>query len=298
MSSAAPEPRTRAEGAELRVLVPLRPQGPIEVIDRATHLVRARFADVMTVSLAVQLPIWLLLAVILRERWAGGVADDGGAQYWATIFPGPSLLAVAGTDGWGTALAARALPSLGLAVMGGAYGTLVHDWSRGRATTGGQALRRAGRHLPSLAGLWAIIHVLEVATCVGVVLGPLVFGVAAPLCAMEGLGPLRGLQRSWSLSLKRFWSLCLTIPVATFVGVVTAIVVGGLGLSALGLLVGDWVDTGGVASVALANALPHLVLDPILALSMALIALDLKVQAEGYDLEVDLADAERRGAGA
>ena len=42
MSSAAPQPRTRRAGADLRLLVPLRPQGPIEVLDRAGVALDAR----------------------------------------------------------------------------------------------------------------------------------------------------------------------------------------------------------------------------------------------------------------
>lgn len=283
----------------MRVLVPLRPQGPVEVIDRATHLLRTRAGDVLGIGAMVQLPIWLVLALVFRDRWAEGLGDNG---IWTlvAVLPDPTTLGLladeelAGSP-WAVLLA-RGLPSLGLAVMGAAYGVLVHDWSRGRRTTGGQALLAALRRLPALAGLWALVHVIEIGTCIGLVLGPLVFGVAMPLAGMERLGPLRGVRRSWALSSRRLGALLVTVPVATLVATVTAAVLGGVGTGVLALLADDWVDAGGAAAVALSAALPHLVLDPILALSMALLALDLKVQVEGYDLEVELAEvAERTG---
>ncbi|MGI8940231.1 MAG: hypothetical protein ACR2JF_18840 [Iamia sp.] len=282
--------------------MPLRPQGPIEVVDRATSLLRTRMGDFATISLAVQIPIWLVLALLLRDDWSTGI-EDNLAFFWLALFPDPvtiGLLADRATDGTTVALVlSRLLPSLGLAFTGGACGILVHDWSRGRATTGGEALLQVARRLPSLVGLWAVIHALLVVTCIGLALGPLVFGIAAPLWAMEGLGPWSGVVRSFRLSLRRFWTLCLSIPVATLVAGLTAALLGLVGIPILSALTGGWVDAGGALATALAGALPHLVLDPLLATAMALIALDLKVQAEGYDLEVELLDAadrERPGA--
>jgi hypothetical protein len=295
VSTAAPAPRTRRPGADLRLLVPLRPQGPIEVLDRATHLLRTRLADLLTVSVVVQVPIWLVLAVLLREDWAAGVSDNQ-AWFWVALLPDPVTLGILASDATDAStfaiVVSRALPSVGLAVIGAACGVLVHDWSRGRPTRATGALARVGRRLHVLLALWAIIHAIEILTCVGTVLGPLVFGVAAPLWAMEEeTGPWQAVTRSWRLSIARFWSLCLSIPVATLVASLTGGALGAIFLPIVIMVSGGWVDAGGTGATALVAALPHLVLDPLLATSMALLALDLKIQVEGYDLEVELAES-------
>jgi hypothetical protein len=277
------------------MLVPLRPQGPIEVVDRATLLLRQRFSDFITISLTVHAPIWFVLALVLRDQWAGGL-EDNQAFVWLALFPDPITLGLladrAAEEGPIGIVLARALPSFGLAVIGAASGVLVSDWSRGRPTRGADALKRVARRLHVLAALWTIVHAIEIVTCVGTVLGPLVFGVSAPLWAMEGLGPWSAVARSWRLSIRQLGRLCLSIPVATIVSAMTGALLGLLALPLILAFSGGWVDLGGTGVTALAAALPHLVLDPLLAASMALIALDLKVQTEGHDLRVELAESE------
>lgn len=300
MPSAAPEPRTRPPGTDLRLLVPLRPLGPIEVIDRATNLVRTRAADLLGLSLAVQLPVWLLLAVGFREDWAQGL-DDNVAWFFTALAPDPVTLGIffggdtqASTSAF---VASRALPSIALAVTGACTGVMVDRWSRGVDCSMSDALLEVGRRAHVLLAVWAIVHAIEIVTCIGVLIGPFVFGVAAPLWAIEGTGPWQAVSRSFQLSRRRLWPVIFTVATSTFVALVTAGILGGLGLALLAGLVGQWVDVGGAAATALGAALPHLIIGPLIATTMALLALDLKVQVEGYDLEVELSGADTGGTG-
>lgn len=297
MSPAAPQPRTRPAGSDLRDLVPLRPQGPIEIVDRATHVLRARAGDLLAVSLAVQVPLWLLMAVALREQWAKGLADNA-AWYWVAIVPDPVLLGLAADEatsvGTPTLILGRALPSIGLAVVGATCGLLVREWAQGREVTGLEALGRVARRGHHVIALWSLVHLIEIVTCVGVLLGPFVLGIAAPLMMLEDLGPIATLGRCWRLARVGLARALALVPTATLVASLTGGLLGVIPLPLLFIVSGDWIDLGGTAITALSGALPHLVLDPLLALAMALFALDLKVRYEGLDLEVALAETSHR----
>lgn len=298
MSPAAPQPRTRPVGSDLRDLVPLRPQGPIEIVDRATQVFRTRAKDLLAVSLAVQVPVWLMLAAALRDQWAKGL-NDNAAWYWVAIVPDPILFVLAADDATsGGALIfilGRGLPSLALAVIGATCGLLVREWAQGNALGGLDALSQVARRGHHVLALWAMVHLLEIATCVGVVVGPLILGIAAPLMMLERIGPVQTLVRCWRLARVGFGRALALVPTATLVASLTGGLLGVLPLPLLFALAGDWIDLGGTAVTALSGALPHLVLDPLLALAMALFALDLKVRFEGLDLEVALAETSRGG---
>ncbi len=124
-SPAAPEPRTRPAGPDLQLLVPLRPQGLVEVVDRATNLLRTRLGDFATISLIVQVPLWLVLAPAVRDEWASGI-EDNLAFSWLAFVSDPVILGLladrAGDGDTLGILGSRLLASFGLAVIGAACG--------------------------------------------------------------------------------------------------------------------------------------------------------------------------------
>jgi len=282
----------------MRALVPLTPQGPVELVDTATHLLRTRFADLMSVSLAVQVPVWLVLALVLRDRWATGLADND-AWLWAAALPDPFAILVAfGNDFEGGILAvtlSRVLPSIGLAVTGATCGVLVRDWCTGRPTRGLEALGQVARQGHRLLALWALVHAAEVFTLVGIWLGPIVFGAAAPLLGMERVSAMGAFRRSWSLSLRNAGRALATVVCASFVASLVGGLLAGVPLILVAGFFGNWVDLGGTAATAMASAVPHLFIDPLLAMAMAVLALDLKVRSEALDLQTMLEEADADG---
>ncbi|MBI2708635.1 MAG: hypothetical protein HYX34_02945 [Actinobacteria bacterium] len=293
MSPAAPTPRTQPEGAELRELVPLRPQGPIELVDRATHLLRIRFRDILGVSVVVQLTIWLLLAILLRDQWAGGLADNA-AWFWTGLVPEPAGALAAASDqlnanGWLVALG-LALPSIGLTVTGCACGVLIRDWSRGLATRGTDALGQVARRAPQVLALWALVHLAEAVTVVGLVLGPVLLGISAPLMMMTGDGPVATVRRSYRLCRRRLATALPTVLTATAIALVAGTLLAGLPVAVVAGLSSGWVDLGGTAVTALSAAAPRLVIDPVIGASMALLAVDALVRVDAIDLERTLTE--------
>jgi len=278
--------------------VPLRPQGPIEIVDRATQLLRTRARDVLVISLGVNIPMWLILAAALRDEWARGLTANA-QWFWSSVLPEPFLFATSGSGSNGSTLTfvlGRALPSIGLAITGAAAGHLVGAWSRGQELTGTQALQLVARRGHKLLALWAIVHILEIFTGVGLVLGPLIFGIAAPLWAIESLSVGRTISRSWSLCISQLHRTAAAVGVATFISALIGALLAGAPLLFLYSVADRWVDLGGTATVSLAGVLPHALLDPLLALSMALLALDLKVRVEGADLTDELEALDRTHA--
>jgi len=290
MSGAAPAPRSQPEKQWLRDLVPLRPQGPVELIDRATQIMRTRIRDLATITLGVNLPVWLLLAAVLRGEWARGL-NDNPQWFLSSLLPEPFLLATAGSGTHGSTWAfvlGRGLPSLGLAVTGAAAGTLLANWGAGRPMTGAEALVRVARRGHRVLLLWGAIHLLLLVSVVGLFLGPLAFGIAMPLWAIEETTTFSAIRRSWALSAKQLGRVFLTVVLATGLSLLVGVLLSAVPLLALFVVGSNWTDLGGTGLVALTGAIPHLVIDPLLAMSMALLALDLKVRVEGADLTAEL----------
>ena len=65
--------------------------------------------------------------------------------------------------------------AVGTTATGATVGHLIAAWSAGRALTGGAALALMVRQGHRVLALWAVIHTLQIVTCIGVVAGPVVF---------------------------------------------------------------------------------------------------------------------------
>ena len=105
----------------------------------------------------------------------------------------------------------------------------------------------------------------------------------SPAIAVERIGPLAGVRRSWRLTRARYGAV---LGAAILVGVIDAVLtvaLGGVGL-ALSLLPYGWI--GDVACQAASS----LVTVPFVAGATTLVYLDLRIRTEGLDLELAVAE--------
>lgn len=269
-------------GSASAALAPVRlhPRTAVQLLDAACRVLHRRGRTLVPAVLALALPVQVGVTVLQRR-----VGLDTRAVM------GSSLLDVgAAVDGGQAAVSylALALDSLLLAVLGAVIAPVVVADVFGQPTTTGAALRAGLRRLPAIAAAWFLA---KIALVVG---GCFVFGGVAiavwtlcvsPVIAIEGLGPIAGLKRSFSLANRR-WFSCLGVVLLT--ALVSTVV--SLALSALPLLVGlagpleraDWVLR------ALAGLLSTVIVVPIVCGTAALAYLDLRVRTEGLDLQVEL----------
>jgi len=169
----------------------------------------------------------------------------------------------------------------------------------------GRALARTGRRLPSIAAVWALTHwwfplmALIVVTSESDVVGLWIFlfvfvawfSSAATLLVIpamvgERLGPLAAAKRNWRL-VKLRYGVCLTfvmlatlLSVLLLVGIATLVpLLEQFGFLALGNA--GWI----VQSVMVQLAV--LVVVPLVALGTAQAYLEVRLDAEGLDLQID-----------
>jgi hypothetical protein len=135
-----------------------------------------------------------------------------------------------------------------------------------------------------------LLKALSIAACgVGLVVVVPMFVVLSPVVAVEGLGPLASIGRSWRLSTRRRAGTMILLVIASFLLTIAfQLIVGLIGAVIQGQVIGDaawgWIVLG-VLSVAF-----QLFVVPLQACWAALAYLDLRVRSEGVDLEMEAAD--------
>ena len=255
----------------------LRPLATFEIVDQATAFWRRRLGTVLAVTLACTLPVQALAAAACRsQRSCAGVRPTVFSAVTAGTSSNPALV-----------LALAVLGALAGQVAAAAVALIVAAEQLGYPLPAGRALRSAVRRAGPVAVAWLLGHLLlavSALTVVGPVLVMTFLLVTTPALAIEGLGPVAGLRRSWRLGRARFWPL---LGVALASGLVASLL--GLAFSALPSVlsaVGPLTRWGWLLRAA-ATQLQVLVGVPLTAAATTLAYLDVRVRVEGLDLQVD-----------
>lgn len=268
-----------------------RPLSLSDILDDAFAVVRAQPVTLLIVTLVVVLPVRIAIAWLTR-------AGLGGASLPAFLAD-PEGYADVVTDQ--EYLTAWVLDTLAVVVLVGVLAQMVEAWWRGGRPGVGSLLRRLPRlllHVPSgmavlapvmltavVPGMPAMFWVLFFGT---VVLSPFAVLVAAAM--VEGVGPWRAWRRARRLTRKRHLSTAWTFFMAT---VIVALLQQLLPLLFTGAQFIAGQDFNGVL-IGIGIVLTALLVAPFVAAVVALVYFDLRVRAEGLDIELALVELRSR----
>ena len=279
-SAAGPTP-TSGGGPPPRPL-PMRPQSTLEVLDSGFAIIRARPGLVLGLAAVFMVPLSLVSAWVRRDE----TGRDG-----SELFDDPQLFAIVSPgDGPAAFLVSVLGRSLAQTVVAFAIGRLVAAWYADREADLTEILGWVLRRLPVIATAWLLAHLLQAAGLVVFVVGALIVAmftvVVAPVLAVEQVGPIAALRRSFRLVSGRF------VPVAVFFvgsGVLAEFL--GVILGLLPTLLGYLLTIGGGwLLVAVGNVIAGIVSTSFLAAATVALYLDLRVRREGIDLQLLIPD--------
>lgn len=261
--------------------LPLRPMTIPDVLDGAFAVLKRRPREVLTLAVLFVVPIEVVSAILLRDVLGSSAIPDLGDSSTSTV----TVDEQGAFSGLDVTLVSTAISAASLALLAGALAHLVARWYDGEAATAAESARAALRRSPALLVALVLVHLLELVGLLGVVVGAYVvmalLHVVSPVVVAEGVGPLRAIGRSVRLTTSRFGA---SLVVPGLVGVIGALV--GFGFQLVPEVVAavtpddwDWL----VRSVG--QTLSQLVVVPFTAAAAVLYHLDLRIRAEGWDLE-------------
>jgi hypothetical protein len=270
--------------------VRLRPLPVGELLDETFKLYRRHFNVIAGVAIVVILPN-LLLTLLSGSYKANTFSylqqvlqnlNDPTAlqaiQNRQTQFTGSPLY-----------LASFPIALILLPITGGALFRATTSLAAGNVETIGSVLLGTVKRYFAIAGI-GILTVLVVLGCVAIVTIPIVlwvlirWAVAMPALFAEGVGPVKAVGRSWSLTRANWWR---TLGILLLVSIMVSLIQAALGALFTGIAavipgLSDDIRAGLVTTVStLISALVG-ALSPI---AITLLYLDLRVRKEGLDLD-------------
>jgi hypothetical protein len=254
-----------------------------DILDGAVEIVKIAPRTVLALTAIVVLPVQLALVIAT----SAGVQDPTPVG----LLTSPLFVGQVGSDRTNITVVLYVLSSAVLPILTGAIAWLVASWYGGSSP----GLRDVGRavapRIPALLAAWLVVHVLEIVAggltvflfVLGALAAVVLFMLTAPVIAVEGRGPFRGLRRAVRLARSQYFTL---LGVALLSALVENAVF--FAFTALaGVVTGfSW---GWMLATALTIA-GTLASKPILAGATALAYIDVRVRLEGLDLELAAAE--------
>ena len=281
-----------AEGsaATVPLSVRLRPRTALGVLDAGFDLFIRHWLELMAVTLVVMVP----LVAVPRALMTG--LSSNPANEFVQLFHVNAQDDVkfstssAFGSAWSILVALAGMVAIGLLGLGISH--LISGWVVGGSPTVSSALRVIARR--GWVVLVATVVALPIKFAGGLACGiGLIFVMAwllvvSPVIALEGLGPLAAIGRSWKMANRQLAS-CFGIVV---VGGLVILLATGLVAALLGALarvvLGD--GTGLVWAVGAIQLVVTLLTVPVQVIWAVLAYFDIRVRSEGLDLEMQLAD--------
>jgi hypothetical protein len=273
------------------VIPELRPRSVGEVLDAAVRLYRARFRALLTVSAVVLIPVSLLTMLVLLSAQPDQSAVAVNASNSPVFDTGDTSAQL------GALLVTLLLSALATTFVTAAATRIVADAYVGQSTETRDAARDTLRRAWPLIGLTIVV---TVGTFVGYMLCfipgvwlHVAWAVAIPVLLLEGVGVFKSLGRSFALTKVKFWVAFGVVWMAQFLVLALS-----FGLSALFVWVTRTNDNASadVITQSVANAISSIFTVPFAATAIVALYFDLRIRAEGFDIQMMLRDLDHTPA--
>lgn len=266
----------------------LRPRSIGEILDAAFKLLTSNFRQLVTLAAVILLPV-VVLQALAAGRLGSSTFFDLAATDATEVDPEALFDDLTRLLGISLLLTVVSLVATAV-VQAGSVRLFAHRY-QGEDSTWQESLEFGVRKLPRvllagiLTGLGALIGFL---CCIlpGVWLYTS-WWVTIPALVTENLGATKSMGRSFRLVRSRFWPVLAVAVLAFLIDFALQQIVGTVATAALlPVLTGGSTSGLPLAVSSLAGGLVGLVTVPFLAAVATVQYFDLRVRAEGYDLEV------------
>lgn len=275
--------------------VPLRPLELGDILDGTFSTIRRNPRATLGLS---------ALLVTVQELLSLAAQALTGELPTATFGRGDGALALTGV---GTVIGYVIAAVIG-AVLTGMIVVVVSEDVLGRRTTAGQVWRRVRPRIGALLVASVLVGALPYLGLVFLVApGILLWGgwaLTTPALVLEGLGPLRAIGRSWRLAWPAFGRVWAVRALSVLLGNVMQLLVAvpfALVATITAVLAGTGQDSQlpgyALAIIALGAIVAGTLVEPFYAGVLALLYVDRRMRAEGFDITIALANRDSTGAG-